>query len=134
MINYIENENSLIDCVKFISSFEVLKNGKITKINNNLPEYKVIISKIERLFQNSMLMPAFGVSLHGETQNAMMNGEWLKINFSKELNKNGLPFSSLVFCLEETQGFNLIREFNNRFDGRCLFLSLDEKTDLTELI
>ena len=79
-------------------------------------------------------MPAFGVSIHEETVNAMQNGEWLKLNYNAEMDKEGLLFTSLLFRLEECQGFNLIRLYGERYDGRCIYLDLPKTTDLKQLI
>ncbi len=132
MINYIDNENSLVDIINFVDSFDIFINGKKEQVSKQNPKFEILISRLENLFQSSHLMPAFGVSMHDETQNELKENKWLKINFNQNLTKNGLDFSALLFKLEETSGFNLIREFNNSYDGRCLYLDLDEKTDLKE--
>lgn len=134
MISVNDNENSLIDCIEYVESFEIVSQGKTKTIVHGSNEFFNILLKLEKLFVNSRLMPAFGVSLHNETLNALQRDCWLKINFNRELTKNGLPFSSLVFKLEEVQGFNLIRQYNNTFDGRCLYLDLDENINLLHLI
>lgn len=134
MITVFDNENNLIDCLEFVDGFEVFQNGQSFKINKNEHKFKMIYAKIENLFCNSRLMPAFGVSLHAETQNALQNDEWLQINFSNEMVKNGLPFTSLLFKLEKTSGINLIRLHNNKYEGRCIFLDLDEETDLNLIL
>ena len=79
-------------------------------------------------------MPAFGVSLHNETLNEIKSNCWLQVNFNKEIVKNGLPFNALLFRLEETQGFNLIRLYDGKYEGRCLFLDLDKEMDLKNVI
>ena len=134
MINYFDNENSLADCLNYVESFELFIDGKNEIILKENLKFNAIISKLEKLFCSSRLMPAFGVSMHRETQNALKADKWIKINFNKILTKNGLNFSALIFKLEETNGFNLIREYDNKFVGRCLYLDLDELTNLEELI
>ena len=79
-------------------------------------------------------MPAFGVSLHAETLNELKNDNWIKINFNKQIIVNELPFVSLIFKLEKTSGFNLIRFHNEKYEGRCFYLDLCEELDLLELI
>ncbi len=134
MINYIDNENNLVDILKFINNFEIINDGIKKEILNHSKEFDVLYLKLENLFKNSRLMPAFGVSLHHEALNAIETNTWLKINFNQVLNKSGLPFSALLFQLDEVNGFNLIREYENKYEGRCLFLDLDEKFDMNYLI
>ena len=134
MICYNNNENTLLDCLDFVDSFEIFHNGKPDIINKNNVKFEKLKYGLGEIFSNSRLMPAFGVSLHDETQNEMMFAEWLKVNFSCEQTKNGLKFNSLLFKLEEVQGFNLIRYFNNRYEGRCLYLDLDETINLKNIV
>lgn len=133
MLNYYDNENSLVDIVDKIQSFEVFENGNLKSIESE-QDFLKIKSNLKDLFSSSRLMPAFGVSLHNETLNEIKKDVWLKINFKKEIEKSGLSFNALLFKLEEVQGFNLIRLYNDKYDGRCLYLDLDEKFDLNNLI
>ena len=134
MINYIDYENSLIDVINDIESFEIFDNGTKNKIKKESKEFEYLLSKIENLFFSSRLMPAFGVSLHQETMQELKNDIWLKINFRIEQNKNGLSFDALLFKLEEVQGFNLIREYKGKYEGRCIYLDLERETDLNDIV
>lgn len=133
---FIQNDysDSMIDCLNYIDSFFIFENGKRKEIKKANVEFDIIYNKIENLFYNSHLMPAFGVSLHNETLNAIKCESWLQINFSKEMIKNDLPFNALIFKLEETSGINLIRLHNKKYDGRCIYLDFNEKTDLIKLL
>lgn len=134
MVIYNDNENSLHNCLKFVENFEIFNAGKGKKIDETDTRFNRIFQNLENVFKNSFLLPAFGVSLHQETLNERENGVWLQINFKKEQTKNGLNFNSLLFKLEKTQGFNLIRLYENRYEGRCLFLDLDFEQDLNSII
>ena len=134
MVIYNDNENSLHNCLKFVENFEIFNAGKGKKIDETDIRFNRIFQNLENVFKNSFLLPAFGVSLHQETLNERENGVWLQINFKKVQTKNGLNFNSLLFKLEKTQGFNLIRLYENRYEGRCLFLDLDFEQDLNSII
>ena len=134
MLNIQDNECSLVDIVDKIESFEVYNSGEKELIFKQDVSFVKIKNSINNLFSNSRLMPAFGVSLHNETLKELKSGNWLQINFSELLTKNGLPFNSLLIRLEEVQGLNLIRLYQNRFDGRCLYLDLDSNFDLEDII
>ena len=72
-------------------------------------------------------MPAFGVSLHNETNNALKKGTWVELVFDTEKSFNDMPFDTLLFKVEaEDSGFNLIRKFDGKYEGRCFYLSLDD--------
>jgi len=134
MQHQIDYSNSLYDLIEQIESFEILQDSKkenVLKTNNKFEKIKNSLSSI---FKDSILIPAFGVSLHELTLKEMQSGNWLQINFSTTQEKNGLPFNSLLIKLEHTSGFNLIRLYNNKYDGRCLYLNLEKNTDLTSVL
>ena len=125
-------EGNLTQKLEYATSFDLFVNGEVINKNKTTKEFETYLSLVKTLFQNSRLMPAFGVSLHDETLNALNDGTWLQINFEKPLNENGLPFESLLFKLEKTGGINLIRKHNNRYEGRCVFLDFNNEIDLIE--
>ncbi len=131
---YNDNENNLADILDNIESFSIFTNGKTNVIDFKMGKFLNVKNKLKDVFNHARLMPAFGVSLHEETQRELESGNWLQINFQNEQTQNGLSFNSLLFKLEETQGFNLIRLFNKKYEGRCLFLDLDETIDLLKII
>ncbi len=128
------NENTMADLLEKVSSFTIFKRGKETKINKEDSGFDKIFSHLEEVFKKGEVMPAYGVSLHDETQNALLADTWLQINFDEQLTKNELPFSALLFRLDEVYGVDLIRLFNDRYDGRCIHLSFFEKVDLKSII
>lgn len=125
--------NSLVDLIEKIESFTLTINNKTIYINSG-KKFDDIKQNLHTLFLNSRLEPAFGVSLHNLTLQAKQSGTWLEIAFETEQIKNGLHFNSLLFCLEETGGINLIRKQNNKYNGRCLYLHLEKITDLISVI
>ena len=134
MMIFLDSENSLVDILNCVESFEIFNQGNCERVVENSGEFNKILNGVKDVFCSAILMPAFGVSLHNETLNEREKGVWLQINFSEELTKNGLNFNSLLFKLETTQGFNLIRLFENEYEGRCLFLDLESSTDLSSII
>ena len=129
-----DNSNSLLDLIEKINSFTIIKNGNQSVVSNSTQDFNKIKTNLAKVFALGRLEPAFGVSLHNLTVQEIKNDNWLKINFNNEQVKNDLPFTSLLIKLEKTGGFNLIREFNNKYDGRCLFLHLEKTTDLNSVI
>ena len=134
MISYENNENTLVDLIDQIESFDFFVDGKKESINKESERFENTKQNLQDVFSSARLMPAFCVSLDSETQNVMQEEQWLQINFKEIQWKNELPFNSLLIKLEKTSGFNLIRLFENKYNGRCLFLALDEEVDLGKII
>lgn len=78
------------------------------------------------MLANSLVMPAFGVSLNDITVQAMQRGVWVEFRFSEELTINELPFSRLLVEVKpDFSGFNVVRYTADRgYAGRCFYLDL----------
>lgn len=122
--------DSIADCLDCIESIEIYNEGKKTLFISDNKYFAKTVANLKNVFNNARLMPAFGVSLHYETIKAIKLGKWIKINFSKELTKNDLSFTSLLFEITTTQGVNLIREYSGKYEGRCLYVDFDKEIDL----
>ena len=131
MFVYVQ-ENQLVQCIQNVSKIEVLENNNLKALENQ--SFEATIKKLINLFQSARLMPAFSVSLHNETIDALKEGKWLKLTFLHQQNVNGLLFDSLIFQLVEVSGINLIRQYEGKYEGRCLYLDFDESINLEELI
>lgn len=131
MFVYVQ-ENQLLGALENISKIEIVENGTFKDLKNI--RFESTLLKLKNLFSSARLMPAFGVSLHQETLDALNAGQWLKISFSHQQNVNGLLFDALVFQLSQSAGLNLIREYNGKYEGRCIYLDFDEETNLKDLI
>ena len=131
MFVYVQ-ENQLAQCIQNVSKIEVLENNNLKALENQ--SFEGTIKNLINLFQSARLMPAFSVSLHNETIDALKEGKWLKLTFLHQQNVNGLLFDGLVFQINETSGMNLIREYEGKFEGRCLYLDFDETINLEDLI
>lgn len=134
MLQIYDRENSLVDLLDKITSFTIFKNGEKTEINKENKKFNSIFSVVEDVFLKGQILPAFGVSLHEETQNALNYDEWLQINFNEQLTKNGLPFSALLVKQDNVCGVDLIRVNNNRYEGRCIHLNFFEEINLKEIL
>ena len=134
MFSQIYNTNSFTEIMKNIESFNIYKNGTKQKINKNNKNFELITEKLQEIFSQARIMPAFGVSLHNDTIQVLQNNIWLEINFNTEQTLNDLPFSSLLFKIEESYGVNLIRKYKDKYDGRCIYLDFMQQIDLTNII
>ena len=131
MFVYVQ-ENQLAQCIQNVSKIEVLDNNNLKALENQ--SFEGTIKNLINLFQSARLMPAFSVSLHNETIDALKEGKWLKLTFLHQQNVNGLLFDGLVFQLNETSGMNLIREYDGKYEGRCLYLDFEQTINLEDLI
>lgn len=132
MIIYDEN-NFLNEILNKLESIDVFTNGKQQTLLPSESKFHKIVEKLTEVFNTSHIEPAFGVSLHDLTMQAIKQDKWLQLNFNEELTINNLPFTSLLLKAEETFGLNLTRKFNGKYEGRCIYLVLNDFTNLEEL-
>ena len=131
VMNY---EQKINDCIKDASKIMLHQNGKTTEFLRGQEKFNLLLNNTLSAFENSRIMPAFGVSLHAETVAAMQTDDWIEIVFSTEQTISELPFSALLFRLDEAYGINLIREHNGEYSGRCIYLDFDTQKNLREII
>ena len=134
MISVNDYSDTMVDCFDFVEKIEILNDGKVRVFKNDSKYFAKTVENLKNTFEQARLMPAFGVSIHDDTIEAIAHGEWIKVYFTRELEKNGLPFNSIVFKLDTVTGMNIIREYNNRYDGRCLYVDFDTEVDLNKAL
>ena len=97
------------------------------KIDTN--EYKSIMGSWERMTENALQMPAFGVSIDEHTREELKKGMWIEFLFGEEHIVQEMPFEKLLIgCRKDFRGFNLVRYWDGKYFGRCFYLDLREKT------
>lgn len=89
-------------------------------------KFNEICLRWNAMLANSLVMPAFGVSLNDITLQAMQRGVWVEFCFSDELTINELPFLRLLVEVKpDFSGFNVVRYTADRgYAGRCFYLDL----------
>ncbi len=130
-MNYEQPINATL---KKTSGFVVYSKGNKKEIKKDDANFSILLNKLLNLFDGTRIMPAFGVSLHEETQSALNSGNWLEIKFDTEQAVNGLPFAGLLIRLDNCYGVNLIRNYNGNYSGRCIYIEFENQTNLASLI
>ena len=113
-------------CFSYASSINVINNDEKLTFSSEQQTFEQVIECLNQITLNSHDMPAFSVSLDFETRQALKSGLWLELEFNSLQRVNDLPFTSLLISVNSTHsGFNLIRKYNGKYEGRCLYLSLE---------
>lgn len=91
-----------------------------------------LLSAWKKMTENSVQMPAFGVSIDSLTKEEKKKGLWIEFLFEGEQMVGGMPFSRLLVGIRpEYRGFNVIRFWENGYNGRCFYVDLRNE-DMTE--
>ena len=100
--------------------------------------YDQIVNCFQKIIEEAREMPAFGVSLHHETVDAMKSGIWIEFEFGDLQEHGEMFYEKLLFKIEPNlYGFNLIRFYDGKYDGRCYYFDLQDTSridDLFELV
>ena len=116
-----------------IEKIEVIIDSEVKVIDKDSKYLKDLVNICGDMLQNAHEMPAFSVSLDNETRVKKNNGTWVEIYFIKTLSHNELPFDRLLIEIEpEWTGFNIIRYYENKYEGRCFYIDLVDK-DMSKL-
>lgn len=118
--------NEIFDSFGESEKISVYTDGESKTYGLNTAEFKEILVIWNEMTKGARQMPAFGVSLNGETEKAIKNGLWLEFSFAKMCECSGMSFEKLLVEVKgEYTGFNVIR-FNSvyGYDGRCYYIDL----------
>ena len=96
--------------------------------------FKEICARWSAMLSNSIVMPAYGVSLDNITREAVKKGVWAEFVFSKQLKINELPFERLLVEVKpDYMGFNVVRyNSDGGYAGRCFYIDLGG-TDMADM-
>ena len=124
-INYLD-DYQIYDFFEETDSITIFKDGKEKTFPNTSSEFDDLLTKFMDMIYDSYEMPAFGVSIHEHTMQALQSGFWIKFNFKEQMKHNDMPFDALlVNIMSNDKGFNLIREVEGKYEGRCFYLNLE---------
>lgn len=110
----------LLSCDKII-----LYNDNNSYFCDENQQNLINISIIEML-KDSHEMPAFGVSLDNETRQELKSGLWVEFIYNHTNQYNEMYFDKLLIKVNKSDmGFNICREYNGLYEGRCYYISLN---------
>lgn len=116
-----------VDVLPYASGAGVLVDGHEIELSET--QQSDLQQEILKLFEDSRTMPALGVVFDEMFKEDVKNGTFVSLKFDSVFEVNGLPFDELVFRVEPTyHGISLMRGMEGKFNGRCLFVDLGEKT------
>ena len=123
----VTNSNArIIDSFYNVQNIVVYKQGNVEVLPKGDDKYQLVIDSLFEITENSHEMPAFGVSLDHETREALKTGIWIELEFVGVQEYNGMPFESLLIQVNNNySGFNLIRRYNGKYEGRCFYLHIE---------
>ena len=120
IMNPIQNNNKpQPPCVVVYHAGETISSPKDEAVYNDLFE------TFKTMIKDARSMPAFGVSLDNETRDAMKNGTWIEFVFDSTQSHNDMLFDSLLInVVPEHTGFNIVRKYQGKYEGRCFYLDI----------
>ena len=126
---YKEIYDTVSDCYKI----EVTIDGETNSYEKESEKFLTIAKLSLEMLKNSHEMPAFSVSLDNETRQAKEKGVWLEFIFKGINTHNDMPFERLLIEVQpDWTGFNIIRYYDGKYDGRCFYIDLVD-TDMSKL-
>lgn len=126
------NLSEINDFMSNISSFNIYFNGQIKSVEEN-ENFEMIMGELEDIFLQSHEMPAFGVAIDDEVRKELNLGLWLEIVYNNSYTHNEMMFQKLLIKIEkDSTGFNMIRYYDDKYDGRCFYIDLLDD-DLSQL-
>ena len=104
----------ILDEVQIINIYD---NGSEVRLLPAQMGYKLVLNGFKNLIRDARRMPAFAVSLDGETRTAMGEGLWVEFDFGKPLIYAEMPFEKLLMQVN----------YNSKdgYAGRCFYYDIN---------
>lgn len=117
------------DAFEYAEKIVVYNSNEKAQFTAQQTEYSEILNCWNKMIDGAHPMPAYGVSLNRQTEDAKKSGLWLEFIFGECMECYGMPFEKLLISVEKNfSGFNLIRYTKEYgYDGRCFYLDLVNK-------
>ncbi len=134
-INYL-NDYRLYEFFDEAESITIFNKGKQYTFVRDTQEYENIKNLFLQKIYNAYEMPALSVGIDAEIRTATNDNVWLQFDFGTTLTHYDLPFDNLLINVEpHFTGVDIIRKYQNAYDGRCFYLNMEENlSDLYDLI
>lgn len=108
---------------------KLMRNNTRYIFDKDTPMYNSILFEFENMLIGANQMPALGVSIDELTREKMEIGIWLEFEFDSISYNSEMPFESLLVEInKDYYGFNVIRKYNNKYDGRCYYINLNDRS------
>jgi len=118
---------TIYEAIKGCEKVEIVVDNITTVVDNGSDNYTQIFDELDKMLNNAHEMPAFGVSLDNEVNEALKTGVWLKLIYSDTITYNEMTFDTLLIEVQKNwNGFNIHRGNNGIFEGRCYYISLTD--------
>lgn len=110
-----------------VRTVNIYDGGAAVSLSPGQDGFAAVTESFKSLIGRARSMPAFCVSLDGETRAAMREGLWVEFGFAKTATYAGMSFEKLLMqVVSSYTGFNLIR-YNSvcGYAGRCYYFDSD---------
>ena len=113
------------DSFKDSSYVEISYNGNSVFYYKGTHEYNCLLFEFEQILYNSYQVPALGVSLDEMVKEERKKDLWVEFNFNDLGYNSEMPFEALLVKIEnDAKGFNVIRKYDGKYDGRNFYINL----------
>ncbi len=119
-------EIKLEDITNYAKGINVYIDGKVNAYPVGCEKFRGICLAWNDMLAGAHTMPAFGVSLDGDTRAALKEGVWAEFVFGCPYQCGGMSFEKLLVAVKgEWSGFNIVRYTAEKgYEGRCFYYSL----------
>ena len=109
---------------------EVIIDDNSLVFNKGTYEYNGILNEFKKMIFNSHEVPSLGVSLDELTREEKKKGVWIEFKFNEISYSRDMPFESLLVNVNlDFYGFNVIRKYEGKYEGRTYYINLVNNMD-----
>lgn len=122
-------KDPLLEIVPQAQELVLYSDGRSVRFQQESEEFASVVAAWRQMTENAVRMPALGVSIDHLTREEMKRGLWAEFLYSKQEMIAEMPFTALLFAVKENYfGFNVVRRYEGRYNGRCFYIDLRGET------
>ena len=125
-------EYDLNDVINNCTAAQVYVDGKQKELGKD--ELAALKAVFEKMNVGGYEMPGYGVSIDSLTREELKSGVWVRLMCPERVYRGDIPFESLLIKVDENYcGYNLIREYEGKYQGRVFYFNLQEGKTMRDL-
>ena len=113
---------------------EVIIDGRVCSLVRGEEQFNAVCQSFYEMNKGGYEMPGYGVSLDKAVREQLKEGLWLRLVYDERQVRNEMPFDSLLVHIKDDHcGYELIREYDGKYQGRVFYYSLEKGKTMAEV-
>ena len=118
-------EKTIDEVIGDCDRMEVIIDGRVCSLVRGEEQFNAVCQSFYEMNKGGYEMPGYGVSIDSLTRQELKSGVWVRLVYPERVYRGEIPFESLLIKVDkEYCGYNLMREYEGKYQGRVFYFNL----------